>query len=232
MDISINEGELSKIVGEQIENEDLYVRALAHKSVTRVSNREIRSGALKHVGSNLLNFIISKEISDKFKNEEEQYYVKMQQHAIRPKNVSKYAERIKLDQHIIATENAVDGGVLSNRKVLSDIFKTFIGAILYDKGENAARRFLAENVIKPFDVSRVRVRVKNPKSKLLEISQDVWSSQPSYNIIDRYGPSHDATFVAEVIIHGDRLGKGSGGSKQEAEEEAAEEALHYLESEL
>ncbi|MGI6126030.1 MAG: putative dsRNA-binding protein, partial [Planifilum sp.] len=43
-----------------------------------------------------------------------------------------------------------------------------------------------------------------------------------------WGPAHDRHFVAEVHLDGRRLGRGTGRSKKEAEQEAATMALKEL----
>ena len=47
----------------------------------------------------------------------------------------------------------------------------------------------------------------------------------TYEIISETGPSHDKTFVCEVKVDGIVYGKGTGGSKKQAEQMAAKEAL-------
>lgn len=46
-----------------------------------------------------------------------------------------------------------------------------------------------------------------------------------YRLISETGPSHDKTFVFEVVIDGIVYGKGQGKSKKEAEQNAAYDAL-------
>jgi ribonuclease-3 len=46
-----------------------------------------------------------------------------------------------------------------------------------------------------------------------------------YRIVDERGPAHDREFVAVVAIGKQRLGKGIGRSKKEAEQQAASQAL-------
>ena len=45
------------------------------------------------------------------------------------------------------------------------------------------------------------------------------------------GPEHRKTFTVEVSVHGNVLGSGTGLSKQEAEREAARQALAAFEAE-
>ena len=51
---------------------------------------------------------------------------------------------------------------------------------------------------------------------------------PHYRIINESGPDHAKLFTAEVRLQGKVYGVGQGRRKQEAEKQAAEEALHKL----
>ena len=50
----------------------------------------------------------------------------------------------------------------------------------------------------------------------------------SYALVDAEGPAHDRTFTAAAMIDGVQAGVGRGGSKKDAEQEAAREALESM----
>ena len=52
----------------------------------------------------------------------------------------------------------------------------------------------------------------------------------SYEVTDESGPPHERTFAVAAVIGGERVAVGSGRSKKEAEQAAAEAALAALES--
>jgi ribonuclease III len=47
-------------------------------------------------------------------------------------------------------------------------------------------------------------------------------------VVREAGPPHDRTFEVRATVSGDELGSGSGRSKKEAEQAAAERALERL----
>ena len=63
------------------------------------------------------------------------------------------------------------------------------------------------------------------KSKLQELSQETVRITPTYNLIGATGPDHNKTFEMAVLIGEYEFGRGSGKSKQEAEQSAATMAL-------
>ena len=51
----------------------------------------------------------------------------------------------------------------------------------------------------------------------------------SYSVVEEQGPPHDRTFSISATIDGAEVGRGSGRSKKDAEQEAAQSALEALE---
>ena len=63
------------------------------------------------------------------------------------------------------------------------------------------------------------------KSRLQEIAQDQLGFTPAYEMLEAQGPDHEKEFVMGAYINGELIGRGSGSSKQKAEQSAAESAL-------
>jgi ribonuclease-3 len=63
------------------------------------------------------------------------------------------------------------------------------------------------------------------KSRLQELAQSRENSTPVYKVLDEQGPDHEKTFTIGVFVAGKIRGKGSGYSKQIAQQQAAEKAL-------
>lgn len=70
--------------------------------------------------------------------------------------------------------------------------------------------------------------MENPKGLLIERLQRDGRSQPKFHTTSS-GPDHEPLFESDVLIDGEVLGSGSGGSKRDAERQAAAAALQALE---
>ncbi len=66
------------------------------------------------------------------------------------------------------------------------------------------------------------------KSHFQEIAQDKVGVTPLYQLLHDEGPDHDKMFTMGAYIDDRVVGKGKGGSKQQAEQEAAKDALKRL----
>ena len=58
-----------------------------------------------------------------------------------------------------------------------------------------------------------------------ELAQGELSLTPRYQVVGMSGPSHERTFVVEVLIGEHVAGRGEGRSKRQAEQDAAHHAL-------
>lgn len=67
----------------------------------------------------------------------------------------------------------------------------------------------------------------HPKGLLIEEAQRLGLERPQFNTA-KTGPEHEPSFLSDVILEGEVLGTGQGGSKREAERVAAETALAVL----
>ena len=70
--------------------------------------------------------------------------------------------------------------------------------------------------------------VQDYKSQLQQELQKVGPRSIVYQLISQSGPPHNRLFTVEVWVDGEVLGSGSGKSKKEAEQLAAQVALAML----
>ena len=63
---------------------------------------------------------------------------------------------------------------------------------------------------------------------LQEVIQQNHEETLNYVITGESGPDHDKRFDAEVHLNSNVIGRGSGKSKKQAEQEAAREALQLM----
>ncbi|MDE6730154.1 MAG: ribonuclease III, partial [Oscillospiraceae bacterium] len=66
------------------------------------------------------------------------------------------------------------------------------------------------------------------KTALQEVIQKNPEEKVDYKLIEESGPDHNKTFVVEVDLNSNVIGKGTGKSKKEAEQMAAREALALM----
>jgi ribonuclease-3 len=109
--------------------------------------------------------------------------------------------------------------------ILADAMEAIIGAVYLDGGYNSARDFISKNIFHLIDEIVAEGKHIDAKSKFQERAQDVLGFTPVYKSIKETGPDHDKHFMVAVFVGDERIAEGGGKSKQEAEQDAAREAL-------
>ena len=105
---------------------------------------------------------------------------------------------------------------------MADVFESFVGALYLDQGYDFVSKFVL-NIIVRYIENGVDF-LHDYKSELQELVQTL-KKTVTYEVIDEFGPAHNRTFVAQVMVDDLVIGKGIGSSKKNAEQEAAKEAL-------
>ena len=119
-------------------------------------------------------------------------------------------------------------GGRSRDSILADAFEAIIGAICMDGGMEAVTKYIMGFMEERIESTKSNFRNLDCKTHLQEVIQKTSKVPLKYAIVDEHGPDHNKVFVAEVTHDGAVLGKGSGKSKKEAEQNAANDALERM----
>lgn len=110
-------------------------------------------------------------------------------------------------------------------QILANAFEAVIGAIYLDQGYDKASTFIHAHILSTFEEILKTGSWRDAKSRLQEVAQSTDGQTPIYKVIEEVGPDHDKIFTLGVFVGGKLKGKGSGPSKQVAQQEAAKAAL-------
>ncbi len=201
----------------KIDNKDLLLMALTHSSYSNehgCGNYE----RLEFLGDAVLQLITSEYFYNTLNNGEGELS-KVRASFVCEEALAQYSKDIGIDKHI-----RVGNGQLKdvNDTIIADCFESVLGAIYLDKGFEVAKKYVLE-VITPY-IKKHHLFLGDFKSRLQELVQTDRKTL-EYVLINESGPSHDKTFVFDVVIDGIVYGRGVGKSKKEAEQHAAREAL-------
>jgi ribonuclease-3 len=110
--------------------------------------------------------------------------------------------------------------------ILANTFEALIGAIYLDQGYGVAKNFVEKNLIERKLPEIIEKGLfKDPKTRFQEEAQERVKITPVYKVLEEWGPDHAKHFLVGVFLGNELVAKGEGSSKQEAEEEAAKNAL-------
>ncbi len=221
-----------RLTGLPVRNPALYEQALTHRSMLRGQpDSHLHSNErLEFLGDAVLGFVMAAYLYEHFPDRNEGFLTRLRAKLVNREALAQAARRLGLGAHVRLSENMERVGGRENDSILSDAFEALVGAVYLDLGLEAARAFVERVLLAPLDLEALARRPDNYKSLLLEFAQARGWPQPRYRVVAEEGPSHARTFTVEAWIGNRRLGCGTAGSKKQAEQQAAREALARLQA--
>ncbi|HLC64333.1 MAG TPA: putative dsRNA-binding protein, partial [Patescibacteria group bacterium] len=99
------------------------------------------------------------------------------------------------------------------------------GAIYLDQGMATAKKFITGKILVKLPYILENETYRDPKSKIQEKSQELFSITPTYKVMEESGPDHNKYFRVGIYLEDELVTEGQGTSKQEAQVDAAEKAI-------
>lgn len=109
--------------------------------------------------------------------------------------------------------------------ILANAIEALIGAMYLDGGYEPCKKFIGKFVLTHLPDIISNKLYRDSKSLLQEVAQDRLSVTPTYRVMEEWGPDHARQFKIGVYLGRELAGEGSGESKQDAQQVAAEDAL-------
>ena len=202
----------------KFKNNSLLIEALTHKSANKKFNNE----KLEFLGDRVIGLILSKKLIDLYPDENEGVLDKRFAILVNRETCSDISWSIGIQNYIIMG-NQKKKITRKDKKILSDCCEAVIGAIYVDRGYDFVKNFILKIWKKNIDKSDITIL--DPKTKLQEYSLKSYKKLPFYRLISSSGPKHKPTYKISVSITGSKQFIGIGGSKQQAEQNAADKLL-------
>jgi len=220
---------LERLIGYSIGNQEIFLRALLHRSsLQRMDNPSRSNERLEFLGDSVLNLVVGEYLYHHSPDAEEGELTKLRSRLVNRKALAAYAKEIKLGEFVLMSPSAALTAGKGGDTIISDTYEALIAAIYLDGGYAAAKKFVERQVLAALKSGSVVTDDENYKSILLEYAQAHGLGVPRYVVVGEHGPDHDRTFTVEVLLNNVPKGLGSGKNKKEAEQAAAGEALNTL----
>ena len=207
----------------------IYIESLTHRSFAREINIKSRGNEqLEFLGDSVLSFIITSYLYKNFGYYPEGRLAKIRSLLISGKNLGDIAKKIRLDRQILLSENEDSSKGRGKESILADSLEAFIGALYIDKGINFASQWFLGKFEDSIEEKTDNPKISDYKTYLQEIIQADYNKLVKYNIEKSEGPDHNKIFYSIAVLDGKIIGKGSGKSKKDSEQESAKNALKIL----
>jgi ribonuclease-3 len=184
---------------------------------------------LEFFGDAVLSYVVAERLFRDCPECQEGDLTEWRGYLVRRDSLAQFARVKGLGDFLLLGRGEEGAGGRLRAQNLASLFEAVVGAIAIDRGLTAARRFIFDAIGDEMNLEG-RPTPIDPKSRLQEVAQAKWQRAPSYRTVFEEGPEHRKVFTVEVQVHGNALAQGTGHSKQEAEREAARNALTELET--
>lgn len=217
--------ELEHRLGHHFDDPDLLTRALTHASAdARCSNER-----LEFLGDRVLGLVAAEKLHALYPGDAEGALALKFNALARQDACAKAAEAAGLADHLILANSEVASGGRRKAAILAGACEAVIAALYLDGGLETARAFIEKYWAEGF--AALSHDMRDAKTVLQEWAQGRkggTTAAPLYRLVERTGPDHAPRFVVEVMVAGHDCQTGEGGSKREAEQDAAGRMLANL----
>jgi ribonuclease-3 len=202
----------------------LLAQAFVHPSA--VSGAVRSNQRLEFLGDRVLGLAIAEMLHARYPDESEGALSPRFTALVRREALERIARRLRLGDHLMLAKGEEDSGGRENSANLADTCEAVIAALFLDGGYGVAAKFVAHYWAAPMaeDIDPPR----DAKSVLQEWSQAHHGVLPVYQVIGRQGPAHAPRFEIEARIADFPSAVAAAGSKQAAEQAAAQLLLERL----
>jgi ribonuclease-3 len=213
-------------LGGEFQNLDLLITALTHRSYLNEHRSTVtaHNERLEFLGDAVLELVVTEYLYGNY-TDPEGVLTNWRSALVRTESIGAAATRLGFESLLRLSRGEKRGTDRARAQILANSFEAVTGAIYLDKGYEAAKVFITENILSTFEGILKTGSWMDPKSHLQEVVQSQGGSTPQYKVLSEEGPDHDKTFTVGVYVDGDAKGQGTGPSKQAAQVAAATAAL-------
>lgn len=218
---------LEEKIGITFKNTDLLVQALVHRSYLN-ENREFplaHNERLEFLGDAVLELIVTEFLFENYLNPEGEL-TNWRAALVNAKMCAVIGNEIEIEEYLFLSHGeSKDANTKAREYILANAVEAIIGAIYIDQGWDSAKQFVTRWIISKLPEVLELGLWMDPKSRFQEASQEIIGVTPTYRVMSEEGPDHNKTFLVGVYLDNEKIAEGKGTSKQEAQVDAADNAL-------
>lgn len=231
-DLMAHVSEVESRLGYVFQNKKLLKQAFIHRSYYNEHRGEVEehNERLEFLGDSILGLLISDYLYHHLPTQAEGELSRLRAHLVEAGSCAKLLQQLDLGNFVQLGRGERMNEGRGRETILADLFEALIGAVYLDGGMEAAQKFFWSHFQSTIQ-DILAHPARNWKAELQDFSQKKYQKPPVYKVLREEGPDHSKMFVVVAFMDDREMGQGTGSSKKEAEQAAAQDAIQKLQEE-
>ena len=217
---------LEKKLGVKFNNQDLLRQALVHRSYLN-ENPDCglqHNERMEFLGDAVLELVTTEYLFKNYSNPEGEL-TGYRSALVNSHMLSEIAVELGINDFLLLSRGEARDTGKARECILANAIEAIIGAMYLDAGYGVSADFIARHILKELPRVLQDKLYVDAKSAFQEQAQDRVGVTPVYEVLKEWGPDHAKQFEIGVFLDKEMVATGQGLSKQEAQQEAAKQAL-------
>lgn len=217
-------------LGFEFKNINYLITALTHRSYVNEHKKSVseHNERLEFLGDAVLELVVTDFLFRNY-SEPEGILTSWRSSLVRTESIGEAGLNLGYEPLIRMSKGEKNGSARARQQILANAFEAVIGAVYLERGYEDAAVFIEKHILSKLDDILATGSWRDPKSHLQEVSQRLDGQTPVYKVLEETGPDHDKVFTLGAFVNDRLMGKGTGPSKQVAQQQAARAALKAYE---
>ena len=202
--------------------------ALTHSSFANehMGGREGCNERLEFLGDSVLSLTVCNYLYHTYPTLPEGRLTVLRKNLVCQRALAEYAMQLHLGDYLLLGKGEEKDG-REKPKLLEDAFEALLGALYLDSENlDTVAAFLIPYIKNEIaKLEKDLQPLEDYKTLLQQYVQQTPGEELRYELVREQGPDNAKSFTVRVLINSNCFGTGQGGSKKEAEQNAAREAL-------
>ena len=218
--------ELESKIGVEFKNKDLLLQALTHRSYLNENTKWHldHNERIEFLGDAVLELVVTEYLYNNFPNPEGEM-TNWRAALVNANMLAKISADFDLNNYVLLSRGEAKDIGRARQYILANAVESLIGSLYLDQGYDACDNFIRKFILKELPNIIEKRLYRDSKSLFQEQAQEKAGVTPTYEVLEEWGPDHARNFKIGVFLEKEKAGVGQGPSKQEAQQDAARDAL-------
>lgn len=219
---------IEKSLGYSFQDPSLLTLAFVHRSFENEQKTPVGyNERLEFLGDSVLGLLVSDYLYRCLPATAEGELSHLRARLVEASSCVKYLLHLGVEKFLLLGRGEKMNDGRGRDTILADLFEAIVGAIYLDGGLGATSAFFFRHFQQEVETI-LQAPLHNWKALLQDYCQKNYQITPVYKLVEELGPDHSKQFMVQALLQEKEMGRGTGGSKKEAQQAAAKHALDQL----